>query len=624
MYRIARLFLIGFILLFSTAPLEAKENPPSAQQYINARSIENPEISSDGSRFAFLWNVTGTNQVWAAKTDAQFPEQITFFEENVAFIKWSPSEDLLIVGLGNSPEEITQFYSIHSDGTGLEKRSPADNCVFRNIVFSKDGKQLAYASNEQNPEVFDTYIYTLATKENKLAAKDQISSLPISFSPDQKYLLISKGENSFNNDLYLIDLEANALHLLTQHEGSALFCNGVWTPDSKSFYLTTTQKRDRKTLALMTLVKQGKKPIRGKMSYIDLGEYEVSRFNLSADGKYFSYTLNQDGYFRTVAQNLKTRDVIELERQDEVTKVEFLPGGKKYLVTYASPTGLPEFFLCDLSSKNKTAIGIAGYAGLSRQAFVKPKVIQYYSFDKAKIPALLYLPKDTKTDSTLTMIVYFHDGPKSQAPYYFDPLIQYLVANGYGVIAPNIRGSSGYGPAYEQADNLTGREAALKDATAITEWLKLSGFANPKKIVALGSGYGGYTALSMISLYPESWAAGISINGMTNLLSVVRSAKGYQKNELINEYGNPDKDAEFLQKFSPSSHASAIKQPIMLVQGKANDDTEQFINTVRSNGVTVQYIRFDNASEKISKPENLTKTYTEIVRFVEANVRTSK
>ncbi|NTV46158.1 MAG: S9 family peptidase [Chlorobiales bacterium] len=227
------------------------------------------------------------------------------------------------------------------------------------------------------------------------------------------------------------------------------------------------------------------------------------------------------------------------------------------------------------------------------------------------------------------MIAYFHDGPKSQAPYYFDPLIQYLVAEGYGVIAPNIRGSSGYGPGFELADNLTGREAALKDAAAITEWIRLSGFANPKKIVALGKGYGGYITLSMLSLYPDIWTAGVSIDGSPNLLNFVRSAKAYQKNEWAIEYGNPDKDTVFLQKISPLSHANTIKQPLMIVHSKANahisaEDMDQLTNNARNNGAAIQYLRFDNESAEILTRENLIKTYSELVRFIDINVRSGK
>lgn len=624
MYRAASLLMIAFLLSVSSTPIEARETP-SIQQYLTVQSTGIPELCPDGSRFVFLWNVTGTYQVWVAKTDAPFPEQLTFFEEDVALVRWSPAEDRLIVGLGKSAGEITQLYSILPDGTALEKLSQGGSAIYRNVSFSPDGKLLVYSANERNPEIFDTYSYNLGTRENKLVVSDQVSSAPINFSPDQKYLLISKGDGVLNNDIFLIDLETNTQHLLTQHEGNALFCNGDWTPDNKGFYLTTTYKRDRKTLALMTLTKQGKKAVKGKMSYIDLGDFEVAHFNLSPDGKYFTYTMNQDGYYRTTVQNLKTREVVELERQNEISRVSFFPGGKKFIVTYASPTALPEIVLYDPVTKAKTLLSFSSYRGLSRQAFVRPELIHYYSFDKAKIPAFLYLPKDAKQDSSLTMLVYYHDGPNAQALPFFDPIVQYLVAEGYGVIMPNIRGSSGYGAAYEQADNGIGREAALKDAAAVAQWIRLSGFANPKKIVAFGKGYGGYLALAMLSLYPEDWAAGISIGGCPNLLSLTRLAKPYQKNERIIEYGNPDKDTTFLQKNSPLFHASAVRQPLMIVHGKAHESTQeivQLLNTARNNGTTTGYLEDEGAP--ISKRENLIKTYTEIVQFINSNVRSRK
>lgn len=626
MYRAANLLMIAFFLFVSHTPIAAQE-APSIQQYFNIRQAGTPAFSPDGTKFAFLWNVTGTNQVWAAKTGFPFPEQLTFFEEAVALVRWSPAEDRLIVGLGKSSEEITTLYTLLPDGSKLEKLSQDGAFIYRNIRLSQDGKQLAYATNDRNPEIFDTYIYDLTTHEKKTIVSDPAtSSMPASFSPDQKYLLVSKGDGGLNNNLCLIDLATNAQHLLTQHDGNALFSNGDWTPDSKGFYLTTTYKRDRKTLALMTLIKQGKKTVKGKMSYIDLGESEVIHFSLSSDGKYFTYTLNEGGYYRTIVQNIKTREAVELDRLNEVSSVSFLAGGKKFIITYASPVSLPEVVVYDPASKTKTPVSIPGYAGLSRQAFVTPELFHYYSFDQAKIPAFLYLPKDTKRDSSLTMIVWFHDGPDAQALPFFDPAVQYLVAEGFGVIMPNIRGSSGYGTAYAQADNAAGRETALQDAAAVVQWITLSGFANPDKIVALGKGYGGYLAMAMLSMYPGGWAAGISIGGSPNLMSHARSAKPYQKNKWLAEYGNPDKDAAFLQKISPLSHTSDIRKPLMIVHSKGNphvstEEIEQLLNAVRNNGITTDYLVLEDHDDCISRHKNQVRTYTEIVKFINSNVR---
>jgi len=620
-------FLLFFFIFFTlqSSPSLFGQELNLSQKFSQIYTTDEPSLSSDASQFTLLWDITGKKQVWTVEFGKPFPLQLTFFNEEITFAKWVPKHDFILFGAKTGVDGAAQLYLIKPNGNNLKRLTQKDSAEYHFKAFSNDGKWIAYESNERNPEILDAYVMNLETKESKLIAAEEKCTRPLSFSPDGKYLLLSKGNPAVNNNLFLTDLKTLKQVLLTKHKGNAIYKAGDWTPDSKALYVSTTEREAFHTLALLTLVKYRRKVVRGKLSHIKLGEHDLASFNLSNDGKYFTYTLFQDGYYRTIVQNLKTRRTIELDDGDDIISADFTEDSKRFILKYGNATNVTQTVLYNLETKKTKPLTFYNYAGLSPKNFVRPQRLHYISFDKQEIPAFLYMPKGAKVDSSLTMVVLFHDGVHSHANPYFSQIIQFLVANNYAVMTPDVRGATGYGVKYAAADDKENREAALKDAASAISWIQLSGLADSKKVVAMGGGYGGYLAQSIAAQNPDGWAAAISLNGFADLAEFVRNRNPFQKNACTIEFGEPETHAALFKKLSPIHFAEQIKIPVLWIahqnhHPQAAREAETMHRISQKNGAKSATLFLDGNCQQ----ENLRRTFEAIAAFLETNVRNAK
>src|SRR5882762_2235062 len=144
----------------------------------------------------------------------------------------------------------------------------------------------------------------------------------------------------------------------------------------------------------------------------------------------------------------------------------------------------------------------------------------------------------------IPVIVSVHGGPESQERPGFNALYQYYLSRGYSIIAPNVRGSTGYGKTFTHLDDVRKREDTLKDLIHITKWLRVSGGADPKRIAVMGGSYGGYMTLAAITLYPDAWAAAVDTVGIVNWESFLKNASGYRRRLREPEYGSLERDLD--------------------------------------------------------------------------------
>ncbi|ACF14101.1 peptidase S9 prolyl oligopeptidase active site domain protein [Chloroherpeton thalassium ATCC 35110] len=611
-----------FCLSVFSSPVLLGQEMSLAEKFSRMYITGEPSLSSDANRFTFLWDITGKKQVWVAEFASTFPLQLTFLSEEITFVEWVPKHELILFGAKTGAAGTTQLYLIKPNGSDLKRITSKDSAEYRFKAFSNDGKWMAYEANARKANILDAYTMNLETLERRLIAAEDDCVRPISFSPDASYLLLSKGNQAVNNDLYLADLKTLKQVLLTKHKGNAIYHGGDWTPDGNALYVSTTENETFHTLALLTLVKYRRSVVRGKLSPISLGKYDLAEFHLSNDGKYFSYTLLQDGYSRTVVQNLKTRRTIELDDADDVISADFTEDSKLFVLKYGSATNVTQTVLYEPETKKVKPLTFYNYAGLWPKDFVRPQSVHYISFDKEEIPAFLYMPKGAKVDSSLTMVVLFHDGVHSRAKPYFNLMVQFLVANNYAVMMPDVRGAFGYGLKYAEADDQAAREAALKDAASAVSWIQMSGLANPKKVVAMGCGYGGYLAQSIAAQNASGWAAAISINGFADLAEFVRTKSAFEKNALAIEFGEPETNADLFKKFSPIHFAAQIKMPVLWIAEKqqapqAAEEAKKMQSAAQKNGVKSEALLLESACGQ----ENLKRTFEKVAAFLENQVR---
>jgi dipeptidyl aminopeptidase/acylaminoacyl peptidase len=246
------------------------------------------------------------------------------------------------------------------------------------------------------------------------------------------------------------------------------------------------------------------------------------------------------------------------------------------------------------------------------------ELIHYPSADGTLIPGLLHHPAG---DGQHPVVVRIHGGPETQARPWYEPFNQYLLAHGIGVLEPNVRGSTGYGIAWQQKIYKDWGGIDLEDFAAAAAYLGTLDWADPDRLAVMGTSYGGFAALSCMSRLPSLWAAGISICGPANLETLARSMPPSWATTVATMIGDPYTEADKLRERSPVTYAHQIAAPLLVVQG-ANDprvpkaEAEQIVQAAQANGADVTYIVFDDEGHGFTIRENHTKAHTAIAEFL--------
>jgi dipeptidyl aminopeptidase/acylaminoacyl peptidase len=309
-----------------------------------------------------------------------------------------------------------------------------------------------------------------------------------------------------------------------------------------------------------------------------------------------------------------------------VGRSSFNGDGSKVAFSYSSATINGDVWVLDLKQDRASQVTHSTRAGIPSSSFVAPQAVSYPSFDGTEIPAFLYLPKGAAKIGKLPAIVSIHGGPEGQERPGFNPIYQYFLNRGYAVLAPNIRGSAGFGKQYMHMDNYKKRPDAIKDAAWAADYLKSSDYIDTRKIAVMGGSYGGFMTLAQATMFPERWAAAVDIVGISNWFTFFKNTGAWRRSHRANEYGDPEKDPAFMKSISPINFVKNIRAPLFVIAG-ANDprvpksEADQMVEQVRARGVPVEYISFPDEGHGMAKRPNRIRGYTAIADFLDKYLR---
>ncbi len=646
MFRRTRIFAIFAAIGMATLLLAEGKSPtaekiiPSSgkydiERYLNIRSAQDPTFSPSGEEIAYLTNITGTNQVWKTQVRGGWPEQLTFFEDRVQAVHWSPRGDAILFTKDRGGDERSQLYLMDPNGETTVALTNAPRVIHAFGDFSWDGNWICYSSNERNERFFDVYVMELASRKPRRLFTGDANYYALSFSPNGRSVLAVREDSSYNNDLFLIDLQSGTSTHITPHTGDSYYQNTAWLPDSSGLYLASNQGRDKFNLAFYDVAKKQLRFVEDSPQEID----EATSIVVDRRGGRMTFALNDNGASALRIRDLKTGE-LEIFRglpPGVISKPSFDGEGKRLTFSYTSPGISSDVWVLDLEpSVTKTGkpantpqgrqITHSSRAGIPSQSFIEPQIITYDSFDGTKIPAFLYLPRNVAPNEKLPAIISVHGGPESQERPTFKAVNQYFLNRGYAILAPNIRGSSGFGRQYLHMDNYKKRVDAIRDVTQAVEYLKSTGKIDPGKIVIMGGSYGGFMTLAQATMNPDLWAAAVDIVGIANWSTFFKNTGAWRRSHRAAEYGDPDKDPEFMASISPINHVEKIRAPLFVIAG-ANDprvpknEADQIVERVKAKGVPVEYISFPDEGHGMAKRSNRIRGYSAIADFLDKYVK---
>lgn len=601
--------------------------PYDIARYLNIRSALAPAYSPVSDDLAFLTNTTGTNQVWKTPARNGYAEQLTFFDDRVQQVRWSPRGDVILFTKDQGGDERSQLYLMDPDGQTIVPLTHNPKVIYRFGDFSRDGAWICYSSNQRDARFFDVYVMELATRQARRLLAGEVNYAALSFSPDGRSLLVEREHSSYDNDLFLVDARTGSAQLLTQHAGDAVYRDPVWDPDGSGFYLASDQGRDHPNLAFYDLRKKALSFLEN--SSLDLDE--ATGIAMDRGGTRLFYAWNDAGASLVRVRNLQA-NTVELFRslpRGVAGHGSFNGDGTKVAFAYSAPTMNGDVYVLDLKANEARQVTHSTGAGIPSSSFVTPELVTYSSFDGTRIPALLYLPPGARKDGKLAAIVSIHGGPEGQERPGFNAVYQYFLGRGYAVLAPNIRGSAGFGRSYMQLDNYKKRSDAIQDAALAAAFLKSTGYVDARRIAVMGGSYGGFMALAQATMHPELWAATVDIVGIANWATFFQNTGPWRRAFRVAEYGDPVTDPEFMASISPIRYVDKIRAPLFVIAG-ANDprvpkeEADQMVAKVKERGVPVEYIAFSDEGHGMAKRANRIRGYAAIAEFLDKYVKNGK
>ena len=602
--------------------------PYSFEQFLSARSAYGPTVDADGSRLYLLSDLTGAPALWSRSLGEgpAWPEPVAVGLDRVSAAYPSGRPGRLALAADSGGNERTQLYLL--DGPGLLPRRLTDDDAAIHLFggWHPDGRTIAYSSNERDPAFFDVYTLDVESGARRLVFRDDGTYHAGRFAPDGASLLVRRVDSPSDQLLLVLELEMGGVSWLTERDRPTRYDHPAWSADGRSVYCTTD--RDRDFLAVGAIEVATK-----RLSTVVESAWDAEDFALAPDGGRLVYVVNADGYSEVWARDLAGgAGDVKLEcpvgqafdNHRWPTTFSWLPDGSGVALTISTPTMPPEVFLAR-SAGTAERVTRSWSAGLAADELVAPELVHYPTFDGRQIPAFVYQPKQAGAGRGQPALFFVHGGPESQIRPSFNPVIQYFATRGYLVVAPNVRGSSGYGNEYVHLDDVEHRMDAVRDLAAGAEWVARAGLADRRGIAVMGASYGGFMVLAALTEYPELWAAGVDIVGIANFVTFLENTGPWRRRQREAEYGSLEHHRALLEEISPIRKVDRIAAPLMVIHG-ANDprvpigETEQIVASLRQRGRPVEYLRFEDEGHGLAKLRNRLVAYPQIDAFLRVHL----
>ncbi len=567
-------------------------------------------LSPDGSEVAFAWNKTGTFEIYSAPLDQERLFQLTDARERSVNPRWAPDGRQIAFLRDRGGDERFDIWLVDRDGEHERNLTNEPGVMHREIAWSPDGQAIAYAANAGG-RGFGIHVVDLATGTKRALTGGERDDHQPRWSPDGSRLVFWSRRESVrtNSELYLVPAAGGAVSRLDTRNGKdAESLDASFDPDGRRLAFTTNV-RGRYEPALATLDADRI----ARVEYLTENIHDETEPAWRPDGRGILYLHSEESETsirRTFAASHATHAVADRAGVHASIRV----GGDSDLVAYLY-TSAREPWDVYVTRERMVAprrLTRSLPATIDPATLVEPLHVRYPGADGREVPALLYVPhaEALRGGAVPPAVVYVHGGPTGQHQREWDRAAQYFANSGYVVLAPNIRGSTGYGREWQEANRGDWGGRDLQDVVKGAEWLVRENIADRRRIGVYGGSYGGFMTLMVLTQAPQVWAAGVSVVGVVSWKTLHETTRGDLKDYLERELGDPAKAADLYRDRSPLTHVSKITAPLLLLQG-ANDprvprsEAELMIDALRKGNKTFEEHIYEGEGHGFRTRENM-------------------
>ena len=537
-------------------------------------------------------------------------QQLTFFSDRVAEGLFDPANgDQMAFTKDIGGGEFFQVYVQNLRSGKITRVTTGDRSRNTGLVWSRDGKLLAYSSTARNGQDADIMV---VDPENPGSARTLLQTAEPGWtvndwSGDGKQMLATLGRSAVVTELYLVDTQSGEKTKLGPDASDSGWFDAQFANDGKGAYVISNASSDFSQLGYVDFQSKKFTPLRPDL------HWDVDAVRVSRDGRYAVYRVNEDGYSKLHVLDARSRKDVPLPSVESgvIGEMAWRETGHEFGFTLASAHSPGDVYSINVDTRRAERWTYSETGGFDASQFSAPKLIHWKSFDDRTISGFLY-PAPAHFTGPRPVIIDIHGGPEGQShPGYLGGQNYYISELGIVTIYPNVRGSTGYGKAYLNLDNGMKREDSVKDIGALLDWIKTQPDLDANRIMVTGGSYGGYMTLATMTHYSDRVRCAVEAVGISHFRTFLEHTEAYRRDLRRVEYGDERDPAmrAFFEKIAPLNNSSKITKPMFIIAGH-NDprvpytEGEQMTQALKEHNVPVWFLMADDEGHGFIKKKN--------------------
>jgi len=612
--------------------LESPANPDAAPVPVEdlsyTRTLGSTAWSHDGDEIFLVTSLTGRNNIWKIPAGGGWPVQLTRSDERQGGLKPSPDGTALYFTQDVGGDEQYDIYAVPTQGGVVRNLTKTPELRESNLLIAPDGKIGVVSTKLRTQGQVNLATIDLATGATTPLVTEPNPAFnwaPVAWIDGGKTLIAARGNDAANTfaEVWRVDV-ATGEKTMVLGQADTIYRASDATPDGRLIAVTTNEGTGQLRAGIYDTQAKAWRTLEPTL-------WEQTTGTFSPDGKTMTVIRNEDGRSMASLVNVENLTETPLALPSGLNffggaKTPFSPDGSALMVVHSgadTPTDLQVFDLASGASKAVTAMALAS---LKSDNLPKSQIVTYTSFDGTLVSAIVTMPFNLKRDASHPAILLPHGGPTGQSRDYFNRTAAALASRGYIVMQPNVRGSTGYGQEFQNANYQDLGGGDLRDVLAGKQFLIESGFVDPDKVGITGGSYGGYMTLMALAKTPDEFAAGVQLFGIINWFSMYETSDALLREYIVSLLGDPVKDKAVYEATSPITYIRQIKSPLLSLQGDRDirvprSQTEEVAAILESIGTVNETVFYPAEGHGFAKRENQIDSLKRVIDWFDTHLK---
>lgn len=606
--------------------------PPPVAALFDAKTARGAAWTLDGRGIVVSANLSGRFNLWLYPVNGGTPTQISKSDDRQSGQSATPDGKSVIFESDRGGGEYYDLFLAPLGGGRAENLTQTPDVSETGAIVSADGTLVAFDHKLKAEPMSNVAIMNLADRKVRVLTHETAKTFSwrvVGFTPDGKGLLANRS-NTIRTDggVFRIDLETGAATALIASKPNVYLFATSLSPDGKRLAVNSNARGEQVQAAIYDLASE-------QLTWLAPSPWEEETDTFSPDGRKLLFNEDADGRKRLFVFDVATGTKTPLALPPGVNegagagRTSFSPDSRQVLLNHTAGNIPADYWIFDVATGTGHKLTHLASTQVDWAQLPASRLVHYKSADGTVISAFLWVPHNLARDHTAPGVVLPHGGPTGQTLDTFNRTAEALASRGYVVIAPNVRGSTGYGKAFQNMNIKDLGGADLVDEVYGTKFMVATGYVSPRRLGITGGSYGGYMTLMAIGKRPDLWRAAVEEYGIIDWRTMLQhedpSLQEYEKSLL----GDPVNYAKVYAEDSPITFIKNETAPLLVLQGDNDirvpkEEAQQIVSLLQNEGRTVSAHYYPAEGHGFFKTEDQIDSLNRTVAWFEIYLKGAK